>query len=65
MPYCTVDMNLITHGAIEVRQVLCKPPWFDVYFFGEHWFGTLSFAEAMRATTSFSETLSVHPLKAP
>lgn len=64
MPVCTNDISLITHGAVEVRQVLSESPWFDVYFFSEHWFGTLSFAEAIRATTSFVEMLSVHPLKA-
>ena len=44
---CTWHIQIAASPKAELRQVQCKPPWFDVYFNGEHHFGTLDLAAAL------------------
>lgn len=43
---CTIDKQIAQLKGVEVRQVLSTPPWFDVYYFGQHKFGTLNIDKA-------------------
>lgn len=65
MPICARWKTVGTYGPVELRQVLSEPPWFDVFYYGNHWFGTLNFALAFSALTLSAEALRVRPLPLP